>query len=70
MEELPERQRETFVLHRFDGLVYEEIAARMHISRALVNKLISQAMAYCRLLVNYPQAEYTVTAQKDADHEA
>lgn len=71
LQELPERQRVAFTLHRFDGLVYEEIAAEMRISRASVSKYISEAVAYCRLRVNYPsrQAMQMVGSAKDIDHE-
>ena len=36
LQELPERQREAFVLSRFDGLTQDEVAARMQISRRMV----------------------------------
>lgn len=71
LQELPERQCMAFTLHRFDGLSYEEIASTMRISRALVSRHISQAVAYCRIRVNYPsrQAMQTAVASKDAAHE-
>ncbi len=72
LQELPQRQCEALTLHRFDGLSYEEIAATMQISRALVSRLISQAVAYCRLRANYPsqQAMQSALALKEGSHDA
>lgn len=53
LAELPERQREAFVLCRFDGLTQEEVAARMQISRRMVVKHLSRALAYCEVRVRY-----------------
>lgn len=57
LAELPERQREAFVLYRFDGLTQDEIAERMGISRRMVVKHLGRALAYCQLRVNYASAE-------------
>ncbi|ULB12409.1 sigma-70 family RNA polymerase sigma factor (plasmid) [Cereibacter azotoformans] len=46
--ELPPRQRQVFLLHKFDGLSHSEIAARLGISRSAVEKLIMKALAQCR----------------------
>ncbi|MGC9447994.1 RNA polymerase sigma factor [Cereibacter johrii] len=46
--ELPPRQREVFLLHKFDGLSHSEIATRLGISRSAVEKLIMKALAQCR----------------------
>ena len=56
MDELPARQREALVLHRFDGLTQDEVAGRMGISRRMVVKHLSRAMAYCELRVQYASA--------------
>lgn len=48
IEELPERQRETFKLSRFDGLDHEEIAGVMGISGKTVNNHIVAALSYLR----------------------
>lgn len=57
LDELPERQREAFVLHRFDGLAQEEVALRMGISRRMVVKHLARAMTYCQVRVRYASAE-------------
>ncbi|UQA72615.1 sigma-70 family RNA polymerase sigma factor [Stenotrophomonas maltophilia] len=53
LAELPERQREAFVLCRFDGLTQEDVAARMQIARRMVVKHLSRAVAYCEVRVRY-----------------
>lgn len=53
LQELPERQREAFVLCRFDGLTQDEVAARMQISRRMVVKHLARAIAYCEVRVHY-----------------
>lgn len=44
--ELPERRRAVFVLHRFDGLRYGEIARRLGISLSSVEKHMIKALAH------------------------
>ncbi|MAO57505.1 MAG: RNA polymerase subunit sigma-70 [Rhodospirillaceae bacterium] len=48
VDDLPPRQREVFLMHKFDGLGHAEIARRLGISRSMVEKHIMRAMAYCR----------------------
>lgn len=46
--DLPARQREAFLMHKFDGLSHQEIAAELGITRSAVEKLIMKALATCR----------------------
>ncbi|WP_331288946.1 MULTISPECIES: RNA polymerase sigma factor [Methylobacteriaceae] len=48
IDELPPRCREVFLLSRFDGLANGEIAARLGISRNMVEKHIIRALLHCR----------------------
>lgn len=48
IEELPPRCREVFLMSRLDGLRHGEIAARLGISRNMVEKHIIKAMLHCR----------------------
>ncbi|MFT3757867.1 RNA polymerase sigma factor [Thauera sp.] len=57
LDELPERQREAFILHRFDGLPQDEVAERMGISRRMVVKHLARAFAYCEIRVHYASLE-------------
>ncbi|WP_449045432.1 RNA polymerase sigma factor [Paracoccus versutus] len=46
--DLPARQRQVFLMHKFDGLSHSDIASRLGISRSAVEKLIMKALAQCR----------------------
>jgi RNA polymerase sigma factor (sigma-70 family) len=46
--ELPPRCREVFLLHKVDGLSHSEIAARLGISRSMVEKHVMRALSHCR----------------------
>lgn len=48
LQQLPRRRREAFVLHRFYGLAYTEIAQHMRISSNQVEQHIRIAMQACR----------------------
>jgi len=45
---LPERCREVFILNRFGGLSYAQIARRLGISQGTVEKHMSRAILACR----------------------
>lgn len=47
IDSLPPRCRECFVLSRFEGLATDMIAARMGISRNMVEKHLRHALAFC-----------------------
>lgn len=48
IEELPPRCREVFLLHRFEGLSYPQIAEQLDISVSAVEKQMMRAMKACR----------------------
>ncbi len=48
VSELPDRQREVFLMHKFDGLSYGDIATELGISKSGVEKLMMKALAHCR----------------------
>ena len=48
IEGLSERCREVFILHRFGGLSYEEIAVRLGLSPSTVEKHMIRAIATCK----------------------
>lgn len=49
---LPARQREIFVLHKFDGKSYKEISEELGIEPATINQHIYRAMQHLNRLVN------------------
>lgn len=48
IETLPERQREVFLLHKYDELSHSEIAERLGISKSMVEKHMMKALAHLR----------------------
>ncbi|MNT73467.1 putative RNA polymerase sigma factor FecI [compost metagenome] len=48
IDEMPARQREAFLLYRYDELRCEEIASRMGISVRAVEKHLQLALAHCK----------------------
>ena len=47
--ELPLNCQTAFYLHSTEGLAYSEIAARIGVSKSMVNKLLSKAMTHCMI---------------------
>lgn len=47
LDELPERTRQAFDLHRFDEKTFTEIAAILDISQARAHGLVQEAVAHC-----------------------
>lgn len=46
--ELPDRQRQVFLMHKYDGLSHSEIARELGITKSAVEKLVMKALAHCR----------------------
>ena len=46
--ELPPRQRQVFLMHKFDGMSHSEIADELGITKSAVEKLIMKALAHLR----------------------
>jgi RNA polymerase sigma factor (sigma-70 family) len=51
LAQLSPKARATLVWHRRDGCTYGEIAERLGISRNMVKKYLSQALAHCRTAI-------------------
>jgi RNA polymerase sigma factor (sigma-70 family) len=58
--ELPPKCRQVFLLHKFMDLPHAEIAARLGISKNMVEKHVMKAMAHCRRRVE-PEEERVST---------
>jgi RNA polymerase sigma factor (sigma-70 family) len=54
LQELPERVRMAFVLHRFEGLRHPEIAKRLGVSVSAVEKYVIRALCLIRKRVDHP----------------
>lgn len=48
IDQLPGRRKEIFIMSRFDGRTYEEIASHLNISKSAVNKHIIEALVFLR----------------------
>ena len=46
LKELPERTRDMFMLHRFEGLKHKEIAAQYGVTQSAVEKHLSKVLAH------------------------
>lgn len=47
LDELPERTRQTFILHRINGLPLQQIAIQLNISTSLAHQLVHSALSHC-----------------------
>lgn len=57
IEDLPPRGKQVFMMHRFEGLEYSEIAAQLGISRNTVVVHMVRSLAHCKARLNaYRQA--------------
>lgn len=67
--ELPERQRQAFVLHRVQGHTVEETAQSMGISVRMVVKHLSRGLSYCQARIHYADADQmrALHAQRSLD---
>lgn len=57
LEELPERVRSAFLLHRLKGLSCAEIGATMGLSERMIRNYVVKAMVHCRLRLDAAQVE-------------
>ncbi len=48
IDELPDRCREAFVMHRTQGMTYLQIAKALGVSTSMVEKYVIQALKHCR----------------------
>ncbi|BBK31867.1 RNA polymerase sigma-70 factor (ECF subfamily) [Stella humosa] len=48
VDDLPPRGREVFVLHKFEGLSYDEIAGRLGIAKNTVMVHMARSLAHCK----------------------
>lgn len=56
VQELPERQRQAFVLHRIEGCTVQDTADQMGISLRMTVKHLARALAYCETRVLFASA--------------
>ena len=52
INDLPDKQREVFLLHRIDGYKYKEISEMLEVSQKAIEKRMSQALKELRKLCN------------------
>ncbi len=66
VDDLPEKCRQAFLLHRSSGLSYGEIAQEMGVSVSSVEKYILQALKHCRAaLAEYYEEGNESTSQNE-----
>jgi RNA polymerase sigma factor (sigma-70 family) len=57
LAELTPKARATLIWHRRDGQTYNEIGQRLGVSRNMVKKYLSRALAHCRTRINAEEEE-------------
>ena len=57
LQELPERTRHAFELHRIEGISQRDIASRLQVSPTLVNFMVRDAHNHCRARLLIHEAE-------------
>jgi RNA polymerase sigma factor (sigma-70 family) len=57
LQELPDKCRGVFELHRLEGLTQREVGVRLGLSERMVRSYITYAMLYCRLRLDGVPAE-------------
>ncbi len=57
---LPPKCRQVFLLHKFMDLPHAEIAARLGISKNMVEKHVMKAMAHCRRCVEFEEGRSNI----------
>ena len=60
LQELPERTRHVFEMHRIEGVSQRDIAARLQVSPTLVNFMVRDAHNHCRARLLSEDADDTV----------
>lgn len=54
LDELPERCRHAFILHRLEGWSHAEVAERLGVSRKTVQRYVLRALAHCQEVFGEP----------------
>lgn len=60
ISQLPERRKEIFMMSRFDGKTYDQIAHHFNISKSAVNKHIIEALAFLRTFLHNEMGALTI----------
>jgi RNA polymerase sigma-70 factor (ECF subfamily) len=66
LEELPQRCRDAFYLHRFQDLSVAQIGSQLQVSERMVRSYLVRALVHCRQRLDQVRGERTAeTAEKD-----
>lgn len=60
LEQLPERQRQVYMLHKIEGKSYKEIEDELHISRSAINNHITRANHTLQALLHTDSIAITI----------